>query len=40
LVVDPIDEDAENFYKKFDFIKLPDSGKMFITTKTLSELFE
>jgi GNAT superfamily N-acetyltransferase len=39
LVVDPIDEDAENFYKKFDFIKLPDSGKMFITTKTLSELF-
>lgn len=39
VVVDPIDEVAEHFYKKFDFIKLPDSGKMFIATKTLQELF-
>ena len=39
VVVDPIDEEAENFYKKYDFIKLPDSGKMFIATKTLQELF-
>jgi hypothetical protein len=39
VVVDPIDEEAELFYKKYDFIKLPDSGKMFIAIKTLSELF-
>jgi len=39
VVVDPIDEEAENFYKKYDFIKLPDSEKMFIATKTLQELF-
>ncbi|WP_295220621.1 GNAT family N-acetyltransferase [uncultured Chryseobacterium sp.] len=39
VVVDPIDEEAESFYKKYDFIKLPDSGKMFIATKTLEELF-
>jgi len=39
VVVYPIDEVAEQFYKKFDFIKLPDSGKMFIATKTLQELF-
>lgn len=39
VVVDPIDEDAEKFYKKYDFIKLPDSGKLFIAIKTLHELF-
>lgn len=39
VVVDPIDEEAENFYDKYDFIKLPDSKKMFIATKTLQELF-
>ena len=40
VVVDPIDMEAENFYKKYDFIKLPDSGKMLIATKTLQELFD
>lgn len=40
VVVDPINEAAENFYKKYDFIKLPDSGKMFIAMKTLQKLFE
>lgn len=40
VVVDPIDREAELFYKKYDFIKLPDSGKMFIAIKTLKELFE
>ena len=40
VVVAPIDETAENFYKKYDFIKLPDSGKMFIAMKTLQKLFE
>jgi hypothetical protein len=39
VVVDPIDLEAENFYEKYDFIKLPDSGKMFIAMKTLHELF-
>ena len=39
VVTDPIDEEAEMFYKKYDFIKLPDSKKMFIATKTLQELF-
>ena len=39
VVVDPIDNEAESFYKKYDFIKLPDSEKMFIATRTLKELF-
>lgn len=40
VVVDPIDEEAEAFYEKYDFIKLPDSGKMFIAIATLKQLFE
>lgn len=40
IIVDPIDEEAKNFYKKYDFIELPDSKKMFIATQTLKELFE
>lgn len=40
VVVDPIDQDAENFYSKYGFIKLPDSGKMFLPMKTISQLFE
>lgn len=40
IVVDPIDENAEAFYTKYDFIKLPDSGKMFMAMKTLNVLFE
>ncbi len=40
VVVDPIDINAEKFYEKYDFIKLPDSEKMFIATKTLKELFD
>ncbi len=38
-VVDPIDEDAVKFYKKYGFIQLPDSGKMFISMNTVAELF-
>ena len=30
VVVGPLDEDAVAFYKKFGFILLPDSGKMFL----------
>ena len=40
VVVDPIDEEAERFYEKYGFIKLPDSGKMFIAINTLKQLFE
>lgn len=40
VVVDPLDDEAEKFYEKYGFIKLPDSGKMFIAMKTLKELFE
>ena len=39
VIVDPIDEDAENFYVKYGFIKLPDSGKMFLPMKTVGQLF-
>jgi GNAT superfamily N-acetyltransferase len=39
VIVDPIDNEAERFYEKYDFIKLFDSGKMFIATQTLKELF-
>lgn len=39
VVVDPIDPEAEKFYGKYGFIKLPDSGKMFLPMKTISQLF-
>ena len=40
VIVDPLDKEAEKFYEKYGFIKLPDSGKMFIPIKTIKELFE
>lgn len=40
VVVDPIDKEAEQFYETYDFIKLPDSKKMFIAIKTLGQMFE
>jgi predicted GNAT family N-acyltransferase len=39
VIVDPIDENAKEFYLKYGFISLPDSGKMFLTMKTISSLF-
>lgn len=39
VIVDPIDEDAIKFYKKYSFIILPDSGKMFLPMVTISRLF-
>ncbi len=39
VIVDPIDEDAKNFYLKYGFIELPDSKKMFMAMKTISTLF-
>jgi predicted GNAT family N-acyltransferase len=40
VIVDPIDNDAVQFYLKYGFIALPDSGKMFIPMVTVSELFK
>ena len=40
IIVDPIDDEAKGFYQKYDYIELPDSGKMFIATQTLKELFD
>jgi len=39
IIVDPMDEDEVNFYKKDGFILLPDSGKIFISMDTVSKLF-
>ena len=39
VVVDPIDEAAKQFYLKFGFILLPDSGRMFLPMKTIAQLF-
>ncbi len=39
IIVYPIDEDAVKFYKKYGFILLPDSGKMFISMETIAQLF-
>jgi GNAT superfamily N-acetyltransferase len=40
VVVDPVDQEADNFYSKYGFIKLPDSGKMFLPMRTINQLFE
>ncbi len=39
VVVDPIDQDAVSFYKRYDFIRLPHSGKMFLPMRTVAMLF-
>ena len=38
VIVDPIDENAQNFYSKYGFILLPTSGKMFLPMKTIKDL--
>ncbi|WP_341841204.1 GNAT family N-acetyltransferase [Chitinophaga caseinilytica] len=40
VVVDPLDEDAVGFYKKYGFVTLPDSGKMFMPMKMIEQLVE
>lgn len=40
VIVDPIDESAVSFYRKFGFILLPDSGKMLLPMTIISTLFE
>jgi GNAT superfamily N-acetyltransferase len=39
VIVDAMDLRAERFYQKYGFVKLPRSGKMFLSMKTLSKLF-
>ena len=39
VVVDPIDEKAISFYKRYDFMMLPKSKKMFLAMNTISKLF-
>ena len=39
VIVDPIDYEAIQFYKKYGFILLEDSGKMFLPMATISEMF-
>jgi len=39
VIVDPLDEGAVKFYEKYDFISLPDSGKMFLPMATIATLF-
>lgn len=38
VVVDPLDDDAIEFYKKFGFALLPDSGKMFLPMADVAQL--
>lgn len=38
VVVDPLDNEALAFYKKFGFILLPDSGKMFLPMADIAQL--
>ena len=39
VIVDPLDEEAVKFYERYDFILLPDSGKMFLPMATIAQLF-
>lgn len=40
VVVDPIDEKAISFYKKYGFTLLPSSGKMMLPMKTIAALVD
>jgi len=39
VIVDPIDEEAINFYSKYGFILLPSSGRMFMSMKKIEIAF-
>lgn len=39
VVVDPINSKAVQFYEKYGFIKLPESGRMFLSMKVIKKLF-
>lgn len=38
VVVDPINEYAVNFYGKYGFVPLPDSGKMFLPMNAIRQI--
>lgn len=40
MIVDPLGENAVDFYRKFGFMELPDSKKMFLPMQTIRELFK
>jgi len=40
VVVDPINEFALKSYKKYDFVQLPDSDKMFIPMNTIKKIIK
>ena len=40
VIVDPIDEKAKQYYQKYGFILLPDSGRMFMSMKTIENAFK
>jgi GNAT superfamily N-acetyltransferase len=39
VIVDPIDQEATNFYTKFGFILLPNRKRMFLPMSTIAQLF-
>ena len=39
VIVDPLDQEASDFYFKYGFILLPDSGRMFLPMATIEQLF-
>lgn len=39
VVVDPIDQEAADFYTKYGFILLPNSNRMFLPMATIQQLF-
>ncbi len=38
VITDPLDAQAESYYSHFGFIKIPDSGKMFLDMNTIKQL--
>lgn len=40
VVVDPLDDEARQFYKKYGFIHLQDSGRMIISMQRIRNAFE
>jgi len=39
VIVDPLDEEAKSFYRKYQFIEIPDTGKMFLPMKLIEHFF-
>jgi len=39
VIVDPFDQEASKFYKKFAFTPLPDNNRMFMTMKKIESAF-